>query len=229
MKKENYNCPDTETLLAFSEGILESDIMGSVNEHLMDCDLCLREIFIIKRTLKATEGKSFTLPEELKEKALIAATGESVVEKSVKYLSEFVLSLTDRGISYISNLILPEGATFNVTSPSIPASEFRSSVEEESESIIIEESLKDIKLKIILLHTRGPFVTVRVSLMKNGNFIDDKRITLYQDEALLSSKITSKEGSVEFSDLSYGYYSIRVPSEDIELRFRLYPEEPKET
>jgi len=229
MKKENYNCPDTETLLAFSEGILKSDIMGSVNEHLMDCDLCLKEVFIMKRALKATEGKTFPLPEELKEKALIAATGESVVERSVKYLSEFVLSVTERGISYVSNLILPEGATLNVYSPSIPVEEFRSGENKEGESIIIEESLRGIKLKVVLLHTRGPFVTIGVSLMKNGNFIDDKRITLYQNESLLSSKITSGEGSVEFSDLSYGYYSIRVPSEDIELRFRLHPEETGET
>ena len=229
MKKENYNCPDTETLLAFSEGILESDKKGLINEHLMDCDLCLKEVFIIKRTLKAVEGKSIALPEDLKEKALIAIKGESIVEKPVKYLSEFVLSLTDKGISYISNLILPPEVILNITSPAISVGEFRSGAKKESELIIIEEDLKGIKLKITLLHTKGPFVTIKVSLIKDSNFIDSRRITLYQDEALFSSKITSKEGSVEFSDLSYGYYSIRVPSEDIELRFRLYPEEPKET
>lgn len=229
MKKiKSIKCPDSETLLAFSEGVLARNGMVSANEHLMECDVCLKEVFAVKRMLESTGGHKINLPEGLKEKALIVAQKESKFRKSMKYLSEFTLSLTDKGISYISNILLPDEATLNIIGTPVPAGEFRSGVSGEKESLIIEESLKGITLKIALVHTRGLHVTIRVFLLKDNVFIKNQRIILYQDKTLLSSKITSKEGLVELPDLSYGYYSIKVPSEDIELRFRIYPQDAKE-
>lgn len=224
---KNNICPEQEVLLAFSEGLLEKEEISSVNEHLMECDICLREIFIIKRISKLAEGSEVILPSELKEKALKIATGEPKLRKSLRHISEFIISLTDKGLSYISS-VLPEGAQLSISGVSVPVTAFRGIEAEQKESLIIEENLKGITMKVVLTHTKGPLVTIKVFLIKDGMSLKNQRITLYQNETLLSSKITLKDGAVELPDLGYGYYSIRVPREDIELRFKISPQDIKE-
>jgi len=224
MKKKIKSCPDTEILLAYSEGILKDELMETVNEHLMDCDVCLKEVFMIKRTLKTVEMQDAPVPEILKERALRITRCESTMRKTLKHLSEFIISLTDKGFTYVSNLSLPDNAVFKIYPKSLPIGEFREQTENITEKIILEETLKEIKIVIILFHGEGPFVHIKVLITKNGHLIANKRISLFQDESLLSSKLTSHNGEVEFSGLSYGLYSILIPSEDIELRFRIKPD-----
>ncbi len=224
-KPTKNNCPESEELYAFAEGSLMEKGMISIQEHLLGCDLCLREIYLIKKTLKATEGQKLALPSELKKKALQSALGESLVKRSTQRLSEFVLSLSQKGISYISNLILPEGARFQILWPSpVPVEAFRNGEQKGQESVIIEETMDDIKIKILLLHTTDPGISLRICISKKESALPNQRISLYQEEALLGSKLTSQDGTLEFSDLGFGYYSIRVPAEEIEVRFRVTPE-----
>lgn len=219
------NCPEIEELYAFAEGTLSGESLIPVRDHLKGCDLCLKEVYQIKKTLKATEGQKLALPSELKKKALQSALGESLVKRSTQRLSEFVLSLSQKGISYISNLILPEGARFQILWPSpVPVEAFRNGEQKGKESVIIEETMDDIKIKILLLHTTDPGISLRIGISKKESALPNQRISLYQEEALLGSKLTSRDGSIEFPDLGFGYYSIRVPAEEIEVRFRITPE-----
>jgi hypothetical protein len=218
------NCPDIEELYAFTEGKLPETGRASIQEHLMGCELCLKEVYQIKKTLKAVEGQKMALPMGLKQKALSMALGDSLVKQSTRRISEFVVSLGEKGIHYLSNLLLPEGAQFQVLWPSpLPVGAFRNGEQKDQESVIIEETMGEIKIKVILLHTTGPGITIRISVSKNTEVIPDQRISLYQEESLLGSKLTSREGSIEFPDLGFGYYSIKVPQEEIEMRFRINP------
>jgi len=218
------NCPEIEELYAFTEGNLQETGMASIQEHLMGCDLCLKEVYQIKKNLKAVEGHKIALPMGLKQKALSLALGDSLVKQATRRISEFVVSLSEKGIHYLSNLLLPDGAHFQILWPSpLPVGAFRNGEQKDQESVIIEETMGEIKIKIILLYNEGPGITLRILVSKNTDVIPNQRISLYQEESLLGSKLTSREGSIEFPDLGFGYYSIKVPQEEIEMRFRINP------
>jgi hypothetical protein len=224
-RSANNNCPETEDLCAFAERTLPEKVMASIQEHLLSCDLCLKEVHQIKKTLSAAEGPQIGLPVELRKKALYAALGESPVRQSVKRFSEYVLTISEKGIHFLSNLILPEEARLQISWPSpLPVGAFRNGEEKGQDSVILEESMGEIKIKILLLHTSGPGVALKIFASKNEIAIPNQRISLYQEESLLGSKLTSREGSIEFPGLGFGYYSIKIPHEEIEMRFRIDPE-----
>jgi hypothetical protein len=219
------NCPETEDLCAFAERSLPEIVMASIKEHLMSCDLCLKEVYQIKKTLSAAEGPQIGLPVELRKKALYAALGDSPVRQSVKRFSEYVLTISEKGIHFLSNLILPEETRLQILWPSpLPVGAFRNGGQKGQDSVILEESMGEIKIKILLLHTSGPGVVLKIFASKNEIAIPNQRISLYQAESLLGSKLTSPEGSIEFPDLRFGYYTVKIPHEEIEMRFRIDPE-----
>jgi hypothetical protein len=219
-------CPDIEALSAFAEGTMPEEEGTFLREHLITCDLCLREVFHIKRTLKTADGQMINVPKELQEKVLQTVTAENLGKEAKWNLSEFVFSFGKRGISFISNILLPEGARFEVLYPSpLPATIFRNGRQQENNEIIVEETFGDISIKILFVQSVWPTLNMKVTVNKKESACMNKRVSLYLGNALLSSKATSTQGTVDFPDITLGNYSVRVPQEAIELRIRLNPEE----
>ncbi|MBM4139869.1 MAG: hypothetical protein FJ242_00015 [Nitrospira sp.] len=221
MKSNEEACLNNEIIAAYLDNTLSPKDMTVVEEHLMSCDKCLREAISLNEILlRMSEGEAIPLPEKLREKVI----STNRTSKKVKYLSEFVISLSEKAISLIKTAFLPEGTELKVFGSQSPALIYRGK-ELSGDVLNINQKINDIDIRIQFYNTEGPAASLRVLFLKENLPLSKERITLYKKDRLLSSKVTSKEGNVIFPDINYGYYRISIPGEDIEMSFKILPEE----
>lgn len=217
------NCPDLEEIYALAEGgRLSKEKRAILQEHLKACDLCLKEIYLIKRMLMKGQDQKAPVPHFLKEKALQLAMAGNPAEEAKWNISEFVFNVSQKGVTFVKNLLLPPGARFTVFYPPLlPAEAFRNGAAKKTEEAVVEEIFGDISIKILIDGSSWPAVRMKVKVNKKDMAFKNKRVSLYLEDSLLSSKMTSSEGMVDFPDIRLGRYAVKVPQEVIDLRIRL--------
>lgn len=223
-KEINQECPNDMDLFNYCAGAIDVDRNSMVEKHLMCCDHCLKEIMFFKRSLRAmTAGKNISIPEELKEKIVRLAAekkGKGLISEKA---TEYILSLTERGIKFLRTNLVPEGIEVNISRNLIPAHAFRNNPEDKEESINIEQKVENIDVRIQIARLEGTRSTMNVFIMKDNIPLKKTRVTLYTDNRILLSRITSNNGNAEFPDIALGDYIIKIPNEEIEMKFRILP------
>ncbi len=219
MKKYYDKCPESEIIMAYIEKGLTNEETPLVEEHLMVCNRCLKEAISLSRgTTIMSQGKNILLPNALKEKALSISKSS----KRARYLSEFIISLSEKAISFTKTVLKPEEALVDVFSSKDDAFAFRGG-EDSGDILKINQKINDIYIRVQFYNAEGLAASLRVSLQKKELPLIKTRLSLYRDERLFSSKTADEEGDVIFRDITYGYYRIIIPEEDIEIAFKVLP------
>lgn len=217
-------CPAELDLYNYAVDSLVANRKNLVEKHLMVCDLCLKEVMQFKRIVKSmSQDVNIPVPAELKERVIQLASEKDINEPIQERVTEFILSLTEKGIKFVKTNFLPEGVEVNISKSAVPAYAFRNDVNEKDESISIEQKIENIGIKLQITRGEGDRSTMNVIIMKDKKPLKKTRITLYMDNRLLLSRITSNNGNAEFPEIILGNYSIKIPKEDLKMKFRILP------
>lgn len=224
-KEQNTKeCPKDQELYNYTVGALIGGEKSVIEKHLIDCDPCLREVVHFKRSLRAmSQDENSLVPAELIEKVIKLVSERKRTVSTQKKVTEYIISLTERGLKLIKTNLLPEGVEVNIGNNLIPAHAFRKGMEEKEEILSIEQKIENINIKVELIRGEGIRASMKVFIMKDEIPLKKARITLYMDNRLLLSRNTSNHGKAEFPNITMGYYTIKIPKEDLEMRFRFLP------
>ena len=226
MTKEKIikECPTGQDLYGYTVDVLIGDKKKMIEEHLTECDPCLKEVVHFKRSMRTMSlSENIPVPTELKDKVVLLSSEREKTGSIQKKVTEYVLSFTEQGLKFIKTSLLPEDIKVNVSKHLIPAHAFREGMEEKEECLSIEQKKENINIKVELIRGEGINVSMNVLVMKDELPLKKARITLYMDNLLLLSRNTADNGKAEFSNITLGDYTIKIPKEDIEMRFRILP------
>lgn len=224
-KEQNTKeCPKDQELYNYTVGALICDEKAVIERHLIDCDPCLKEVVHFKRSLRAMSlSENIPVPTELKEKVILLMSEREKIEPTQKKVTEYIISLTERGLKFIKTSLLPEGVEVNIGNNLIPAHAFRKGMEEKEGSLSIEQKIENINIKVEFIRGEGIRASMKVLIIKDEIPLKKARVTLYMDNRLLLSRNTSNHGKAEFPNIILGDYTIKIPKEDLEMRFRFLP------
>jgi len=223
-EKNIKECPKGQDLYGYTVDVLIGDKKKMIEEHLAECDPCLKEVVHFKRSLRTMSlSENIPVPTELKDKVVLLSSEREKTGSIQKKVTEYVISLTEQGLKFIKTSLLPEDIKVNVSKNLIPAHAFREGMEEKEECLSIEQKKENINIKVELIRGEGINVSMNILVMKDELPLKKARITLYMDNLLLLSRNTADNGKAEFSNITLGDYTIKIPKEDIEMRFRILP------
>jgi hypothetical protein len=172
-------------------------------------------------------SENIPVPTELKDKVILLTPEREKTQSTQKKAIEYIISLTEQGLKFIKTNLLPEDIEVNVSKNLIPAHAFREGMEEKDECLIIEQKKENINIKVDIIRGEGISVSMNVLVMKDELPLSKARITLYMDDLLLLSRNTADNGKAEFPNITLGDYTIKIPKEDLEMRFRILPLDKK--
>jgi hypothetical protein len=230
MTKEKIikECPKGQDLHSYTVGVLIGEKKQVIEKHLIECDPCLKEVVHFKRSLRAMSlSENIPVPTELKDKVILLTPEREKTQSTQKKAIEYIISLTEQGLKFIKTNLLPEDIEVNVSKNLIPAHAFREGMEEKDECLIIEQKKENINIKVDIIRGEGISVSMNVLVMKDELPLSKARITLYMDDLLLLSRNTADNGKAEFPNITLGDYTIKIPKEDLEMRFRILPLDKK--
>jgi len=223
-EKNIKECPKDQDLYGYTVDVLIGDKKKMIEEHLAKCDPCLKEVVLFKRSMRTMSlSENVPVPTELKDKVVLLSSEREKNGSIQKKVTEYVISFTEQGLKFIKTSLLPEDIKVNVSRHLIPAHAFREGMEEKEECLSIEQKKENINIKVELIRGEGINVSMNVLVMKDELPLKKARITLYMDNLLLLSRNTADNGKAEFSNITLGDYTIKIPKEDIEMRFRILP------
>jgi hypothetical protein len=168
-------------------------------------------------------SENIPIPTELKDKVILLTPERGETQSTQKKITEYIISLTEQGLKFIKTSLLPEGIEVNVSKNLIPAHAFRKGMEKKEECLSIEQKKENINIKVELVRGEGINVSMNILVMKDELPLKKARITLYMDNLLLLSRNTADNGNAEFPNITLGDYTIKIPKEDLEMRFRILP------
>lgn len=216
-------CYGAEELSAYASGLLTTQEAQPLEQHLLACDVCLKEVMAIHSTLsRLRRGDLIPPPARL----VTAAKQEFATvgaKATVEKLGILIIQVAREGLKFIEAAFLPEHAQLAVGGHLIPAGAFRG-VQDDTDAaalIDIRQSVGDLELRIYALHEDQQTVLLRLQIRMQGKPLAHRRVSLSSNSRTLSANQTSDAGEVEFPRLTLGDYTIRLPQENIETQFIL--------
>lgn len=216
-------CYSGEVFSAYVQDLLTASEESRFEQHLHTCDVCLREVTVLSNTLLLMQRQPLTAP-PVSLSAAVQSNFRAAGQPSVMtQLGAVVIQIATDGLKFLEALLISEEVRLAIGGQLIPARAFRSTAGGVVAAgfLEIQESVGVLDLQLSVLQEDASTVELTVQLRKQGQPLARQRVALAVDGRLLSSGTTSTQGVVEFSRLSPGEYTIRVPQENVETRLVL--------
>lgn len=204
--KNTSNCPDTEIMTYYIEGILPTEEAQTINQHIGVCKNC-KEIFDVQRSVAESQREKglIAVPNYLTERA------RNLVDKQAGInVLDLIMEFTDKAIGIVrttGDILLGEQLQ--------PAYALRSKEIESVTTQTIVKIFKDVRIEVEASRQKGDFnkFILRAKDIKTENPSDGLRITLVKDDLEIESYIT-ESGKAIFEDIRPSKYLIRISRVD---------------
>lgn len=207
--KNTSNCPDTEMIACYIDGILSVAETQAINQHTAACKNC-KEIFDVQQSVVELQKKEglLTVPDYITERAknfVSAQFGVNVLELIVKF--------TDKAIEVIRTTgdVLFGGELQ-------PALAVRGQPRESATTQTIVKVFDNIRVEVEVGRQKHELnrLILRVKDNQTETPLDDLRATLIEKDIELESYIT-QSGKAIFENIKPGKYFIRISKINIPI------------
>jgi anti-sigma factor RsiW len=218
-------CCSAEELSAYANGLCTPQEMARCEQHLDTCDFCLGEIMAMRHMQRLLKGAAVLTPPA----SLVAAArrGFAMAEppSMLERLGALIIQVATDGLTFVEAVLLPEDVRLAINGYPLPAAAFRSApaTTEAVALLDIQQTVRDLALRIQVLHEDRETVLVKLQVRKQGELWARRQVTLLRAGRTLYARHTSGRGEVEFAHLASGEYTLRLPQEHVETQLILRP------
>jgi anti-sigma factor RsiW len=214
-------CYHAEELIAYASGLLTPQEAAHFEQHVRTCDVCLRELMLLRNMVRLQEESLLTPPADLVAAARQLIVASSSKPKSlVEKLGALIIQVTPHGLKFLEALALPTHVRLVVGGQLIPAGAFRGAPGDAGAAALldIQQTAGELELRVQAFHEEKESVAFHLQLRKQGYPLAHTRVTLARGGRTLHSRLTSASGEVKFQRLVPGEYILRIPQEQIETQ-----------
>gem|GEM_PF-6489001 len=218
-------CPNAELLYRHLTDSLPTRQQEQIEAHLLECDHCLLNLQNMAIFNQRFGGETAVPVSH----ALRTTVEKRWIRDTVNHAKKTdvvaaVIQFVESGLRVFMDAGKPENMTFGVLPldfQPLRQTTTRGTAELKTNAVYIHKQFPktDIELQLNAFKETNETLRLSVTVFKAAGGLARCRLSLYRDDSLLMSKITSNNGTVSFSDMRPGRYWLKIAQENIEWTF----------